>query len=160
MAADLVEQTADAERTRDRGDRRREKHARQTADLDDELHLVGLMHADAGGVMSGERRKRLCPETGMRVLQRADVVGTHAHDLRCKGQAVARLIQRQHIAAHEFRLVFARLDEMGMDGVALIAPAVLSGQNAAVIINDAVFFLARGFLIARSTHVIASLADG
>ncbi len=77
-----------------------------------------------------------------------------------KDRQIARLIQRQNIAADKLRLIFARLNKMRMDGETLITLAVLSGQNTAVIINDAVLFLARGFLIARSTHCIASLADG
>ena len=106
------------------------------------------MHADAGGIVSGERRKRFGPEAGVRVFQRAHVVGTHAHHLRGEGQAVARLIQRQHIAADKLSLILARLNKVRVNGIALIAAAVFAGQNAAVIINNAVFFLTRGFLIA------------
>ena len=39
------------------------------------------MHADAGGVVAGERRERTRPEAGMRILQRAHITRTHAHDL-------------------------------------------------------------------------------
>ena len=60
----------------------------------------------------------------MRILQRAHVVGAHAHDLRREGQAVARLIQRQNIAADKkLRLIFARLNKMRMDGETLITLA-------------------------------------
>ena len=148
MAADLIEQAANAERTGDCGNRSREEHARQAADLDDELHFIRLVHADARGIVPGERRKRFGPEAGVRVFQRAHVVGTHAHHLRGEGQAVARLIQRQHIAADKLSLILARLNEVRVNGIALIAAAVFAGQNAAVIINNAVFFLTRGFLIA------------
>ena len=106
------------------------------------------MHADAGGIVPGERRERFGPEAGVSVRQRAHVVGAHAHHLRGEGQAVARLIQRQHIAADKLGLILARLNEMRLYGITLVAAAVFAGQNAAVIINNAVFLLTGGFLIA------------
>lgn len=74
----VIAETAAAKSTRGR-----------PADLDDELHFIRLVHADAGGIVSGERRKRFGPEAGVRVFMRAHVVGTHAHHLRGEGQAVA-----------------------------------------------------------------------
>ena len=55
VATDLVEQAAHAEGAGDGGHRSGQQHARQTADLDGQLHLVGLVHADAGGIVAGER---------------------------------------------------------------------------------------------------------
>ena len=100
----------------------------------------------------------LCPAKGasslarVRVFERAHVARAHAHHLRGEGEAVPRLVERQHIAAHEFGLVLARLHEVRLYGIALVAPSVLARENAAVIIDHAVFFLACGFHIARSAH--------
>ena len=87
----------------------------------------------------GERRKRLAQKPGC-VSASVRTLLVHAHHLRGEGQAVARLIQRQHIAADKLGLILARLNEMRLYGITLVAAAVFAGQNAAVIINNAVFF--------------------
>ena len=119
------------------------------------------MHADAGGVVAGERRERARPEAGMRVLQRAHVVRAHAHHLGGEGQAVALLVERQHVLAHQLRLAFAGVHEVRLDRIALVATAVLAGEDAAVIIDHAVFFTACGFHVLRSAHnSLLGMLDG
>ena len=79
-------------------------------------------------------------EAELHVLHAADVAGAHCHHLRSDGKHVARLCQRQHILLHQLRRAFPHLDEVRLDGIALVTAAVPARQDAALKIYDTVFF--------------------
>ena len=140
MTADLIEQALDPERARNGADEARQQHARQTHHVDDELQLVRLVHPHAGGVNAREFRHMLGEEAELHVLHAADVAGAHRHHLRSDGKHVARLCQRQHILLHQLRRAFPHLDEVRLDGIALVTAAVPARQDATLKIYDTVFF--------------------
>ena len=142
-----------------RGEKRRQQHPRQPAHVDNQLQLVGLVHAHAGVVDAREAPQEIGPEAGLHLVPGLDVVGAHGHDLGPKGQHVPGPGDGQHILAHQFRLVLSPLHKMGLYGKAVVLPPVFSLQGAPVKVDDAVFFPALRFQVPRrnNAHVDASL---
>jgi len=124
-----------------------QQHPGQAADIDDQLQLIGLMHAHARMVDAGKAPQEIGPEAGLHFVPGFNAFHAHAHDLRAEGQYVALFIQGPHILFNQLLLAFAPLNEMCLDGVAVIFAAVLAGDGATVKVYDAVFLTALIFQI-------------
>ena len=67
-----------------------------------------------------EAAQQLCPEAGVDVLAVDDALLAQGDDLLADAQQVALLIERLDVALDQVDIVLADLDEMRLDGVALI----------------------------------------
>ena len=90
----------------------------------------------------------------MHLILGLHVLRAHGHDLGAEGEHVPFLGQGKHIFPDQFRLILADLDEVGLDGEAVVFTSVLPGQGSAVKIGDAVFFpaLRPGASVYTRTH--------
>ena len=120
MSADLVEHALLAEELCHRRAEGRQQHARQAADHNDELHLVRRTRAGTRGRDVYEAAQQLRPEAGVDVLAVDDALLAQGDDLLADAQQVALLIERLDVALDQVDIVLADLDEMRLNGVALI----------------------------------------
>ena len=132
---DLIEHAALTEHPRDRAAEHRPQNERQALHIDGELQLVRLVHPDAVVVAGRKLGQKLRPEAEAHVLHLDGVVLTHRDDLFAQCHHVARLIQRKNVTTQDLDIILTPLNEMGLDGIALIAHA-LDLDDAADVIGD------------------------
>ena len=139
LAAHLVKHALHAEGLGNGAQKRGQQHAGQAHQINDELELIRLVHANAGMVDARKTPQQVCPEAGLYLIARAHGLDAHAHDLCAKAQHIALLIQGADIFFHKGGLAFADLHEMRLYRVALVLAAILALDQAAVKVDHAVF---------------------
>ena len=118
LAHHLVEHAPFAEQLGHAGAERGPEHEQGAPLVDGELHLVGAVHADAGGGVGGEAGQEPGQAAHLHVLLVDHPLLAQADDLLAGGEQVAGLPHGLDVLLHQVDIALAHLDEMGLDGVA------------------------------------------
>ena len=124
-AGDFVKHAALAKDAAHAGGQSGVQHLGLAAQHNGNLHLVDVVHANAGGVVgAGKAGKELCQAGNFYGLLRDDVLLAQGDNLLADVDAVPLLKIGQHVLAHQLRQVFPHPEEMGVNGTAVILLAV------------------------------------
>ena len=121
--------------------------------VDGKLHLPGAVHTNARLGVHGELAEKPGQPAQAHVLLIYHPLLAQGDNLFADGEDVPLLIEGGHVPLHQVDVVFADLDEVGLDGVAgEIAVSHLDGDVFAVVylklhVRDPFIFICKVFIV-------------
>ena len=118
VTGDIVENAALAEKLPEAGGNGGIDNLQSTAMIDGKLHLPNAVNADAGIAVRSEAGKELGKTGELHILLINNALLAQRDDLLADGENVTFLPDGENVLADEITVIFAKLDEMGLDGAA------------------------------------------